>query len=141
MRIAKSMKLIVNPWEKLKLAGVKPENLAGLAGFSRPTYYRAKQKLNDLRQGKCPPSKRPKRINKPSWGESAKQHVLAIRRANPTYGKAKIYIILRRDHEIYLSESTVGRILTHLKKKGLISRSSSALRGRKTRQFHKQAQR
>ena len=132
---------IVKIWEKLKSAGVKAEALPELAGFSRATYYRAKQKLKDLSQGKRPPSKRPKRVNRPRWGESEKQHVLTIRRANPTYGKAKIYVILKRDHGLHLSESTVGRMLSHLKKKGLISRSPSALRSRKARQFHQHAKR
>lgn len=126
---------IVKVWDNLKAAGVHADKLAALAGFSRPTYYRAKHVLKNLAQGKRPPSKRPRRVNKPRWGESEKQQVLAIRRENPTYGKAKIAIILKRDNGLNLSESTVGRILAQLKKKGLITRSSSAMRGRKKRYF------
>ena len=62
--------------------------------ISRSTYFRRKKILSDLNKGIAPPSKRPKKINKPRWGESERQLVLCIRRENPTYGKAKIAVIL-----------------------------------------------
>ena len=63
------------------------------------------------------------------------QLVLAIRRANPTYGKDKIAVILKRDHGGTISASTVGRILRHLLNKGLIQKSLSAPRPKKKRNF------
>ena len=65
--------------------------------------------------------------------------MLQIRRANPTYGKEKIAIILKRDHGQTISQSTVGRILKCLKAKGLITRSISALRTKRKRVFKKHA--
>ena len=53
------------------------------------------------------------------------QLVLAIGRENPTYGKDKIAVILKRDHGGAISASTVGRILPHLLDKGLIQKSLS----------------
>lgn len=96
--------------------------------------------MKNLEKGVAPPSKKPKRLNKPKWGESQKQLVLQIRRENPTYGKEKIAIILKRDHGQTISQSTVGRILKFLKIKNLITRSPSALRTKRKRVFKKHAQ-
>ena len=90
-----------------------------------------------MEKGIVPPSKRPLKLNKPRWGESEKQLVLEIRRENPTYGKAKIAVIIKRDYEKQISESTVGRILSHLKEKGLIQKSLSAARSKRKRNFKK----
>jgi transposase InsO family protein len=90
-------------------------------------------------KGILPPSKRPKNLRKPQWGESEKQLVLRVRRENPTYGKEKIAIILNRDHGQTVSQSTVGRILKFLSLKGLIIKSPSALRTKQKRAFKKHA--
>lgn len=65
--------------------------------------------------------------------------VLKVRRENATYGKEKIATILKRDHGQTISESTVGRIITYLKEKGLITKSASALRTKRKRQFIRHA--
>ncbi len=65
---------------------------------------------------------------------------MRLRRENPTYGKAKISVIVKRDHSLTLSESTVGRILKYLMNKGLIQRSLSAPRQRRKRRFKGHAQ-
>jgi len=49
-----------------------------------------KKILQDLEKGIAPPSKRPKKVNKPRWGEAELQLVLRIRREDSTYGKEKI---------------------------------------------------
>lgn len=128
---------IVREWEKHKLAGTKADKIPSFLGYSRATYYRAKKILQDLNKGIIPPSKTRVRLNKPRWGESEKQRVLQLRRENPTYGKAKIAIILNRDFDLKISESTVGRILSILAKKKLITRSPSAIRSRKKRNYNK----
>ena len=130
----------VQRWEKLESEGVSLKLKQEIVGISRATYYLYKKILNDLNKGIAPPSKRPKRVNKPKWGEAEMQLVLRIRRENPTYGKEKIAIILKRDHEQTISESTVGRIIKYLKAKGLINRSPSALRTKRKRVFNKHAQ-
>lgn len=127
----------VRKWETLKAEGVSDEKCREFAGISRATYYRYKKTLKNLEEGHTPPSKRPKTLNKPRWGEAEKQLVLRLRRDNPTYGKEKIAIILLRDFGKKLSASTVGRILTHLFAKGLIVKSGSAPRRKRKRNFHK----
>lgn len=124
-------------WDKLKAEGVTDRTCYEITGISRATYFRHKKILTELHQGIFPPSKRPKRLNKPRWGESEKQKVLRIRRENPTYGKGKIAVILRRDQHLSLSESTVGRILKQLKAKGLIQTSPSSLPKKRRRNFTK----
>lgn len=129
----------VHQWEKLDSEGVSLELKQEIVGISRATYYRHRHILKQLEKGVAPPSKKPKKLNKPRWGESHKQLVLKIRRENPTYGKEKIAIILKRDHAQIISQSTVGRILTFLKEKGLITKSPSALRTKRKRTFKKHA--
>ena len=124
-------------WQKLKSEGVSDKTCQEIVGISRATYYRSKKRIDNLNKGIKPPSKRPHKINKPHWGESEKQLVLKIRRENPTYGKQKIAIILKRDHQLKMSESSVGRILTFLKQKGLVQKSLSAVRRKRKRCFQK----
>lgn len=129
----------VNKWKKLKSENVSNTLCEEMTGISRATYYRYKAHLAELTKGILPPSKKPKNLRKPLWGEAEKQLVLRIRRENPTYGKEKIAIILRRDHGQTMSESTVGRILKFLSLKGLIIKSPSALRTKRKRVFKKHA--
>jgi putative transposase len=124
-------------WEKLKFQDVPEKIIQEFVGISRASYYRSRKILKDLENGMAPPSKKPKNVNKPRWGEAEKQLVLKVRRENLTYGKEKIAIILKRDHGQTMSESTVGRILNHLKEKGLIQKSASALRTKRKRRFNK----
>ena len=131
MKISEPVKL----WEKLKEEGNSDAFCAEITGISRATFYRRRKVLKRLDEGIHPPSKRPLKLNKPKWGEAEKQLVLRIRRENPTYGKDKIGLILRRDHKLSISDSTVGRILNHLKEKGLVLKSMSAPRKRKKRIF------
>ena len=125
----------VKRWEKLKAAGSNDKIAQEFAGVSRATYFRYKRRLKDLAKGVLPPTKKPKTLQKPRWFESEKQLVLCIRRENPTYGKAKIAVILKRDFAIKISESTVGRILKFLQSKGLVLKSASALRVKRKRNF------
>lgn len=127
----------VRKWEKLKQAGVCDQTTQELSGLSRASYYRARKRLQSLAKGILPPSKKPKTLNKTTWGEAQRQLVLKLRRENPTYGKAKLAVILRRDHGQTISESTVGRILKNLMEKGLIQKSASALRMKRKRNFRK----
>lgn len=125
----------VRTWQRLKAENVSDPTCQEITGISRATYYRHKKILKDLDNGILPPSKRPRHVNQPRWGAPERDLVLRTRRDNPTYGKEKIAIILKRDHGLTLSQSTVGRILTHLKDKGLITKSPSALRTRRKRAF------
>ena len=88
----------VHRWEKLHSEGVSIKTAQEILGFSRATYYRMKNILKDLEKGISPPSKRPKKLNKPRWGEAELQLVLRMRREDSTYGKEKITYILKRDY-------------------------------------------
>ena len=129
----------VEKWQEAKENGGTQDFCKKYSGISRATYYRRKQILENLAQGITPPTKRPQKRNKPRWGEAEKQLILKIRRENPTYGKEKIAVILKRDHGQTLSKSTVGRIIKHLMEKGLIQKSPSALRTKRKRVFKKHA--
>ncbi len=63
------------------------------------------------------------------------QRVLSLRLENPTYGKAKIAVILKRDFGLQMSESTIGRILKFLMEKGLVLKSLSAPRQKRKKTF------
>jgi putative transposase len=128
---------IVSNWEKLKSEGVSDKVCQEFVGYSRSTYYNARNVLKDIDKGILPPSKKPKHVRKPTWGEAEMQLVLMIRRAEPSYGKEKIAWIINRDHGKTISESMVGRILKKLSEKGLVTKSPSALRPKKKRNFEK----
>ncbi|MDR0632000.1 MAG: hypothetical protein LBF54_02055 [Holosporaceae bacterium] len=108
--------------------------------ISRATYFRRRKIMKDLEKGIAPPSKRPKRVRQPLWESQYRDIILNIRRENPTYGKAKIAVILRRDHGFTGSESTVGRILKRLMERGLVTKSASAIRTKRKRIFKEHAQ-
>lgn len=126
-------------WPRCKAKGLSDADCADLCGFSRASYFRAKAMLALLAKGKAPPSKARKRQNRPKWGEAERQLVLSLRRQNPTYGKDKLAVIVKRDHGLTISTSTVGRILGDLKGRGLITRSASCPRSKRRRSYQTHA--
>jgi len=125
----------VERWNSLKNEWLSDAACARLAGFSRASYYRSCAALTKLQRGITLPSKARKRQNKPRWGEAEKQLILRLRRENPTYGQDKLAVILARDHDMTLSPRTVGRIISLLKKKGLITASPSRFFVKRRRHF------
>lgn len=63
-------------------------------------------------------SHRPHRVRRPTWSAAAAERLLALRRENPRWGKDKLVVLLQREN-YRLSTSMVGRILTHLKRRGV----------------------
>ena len=107
--------------EKLDLARKLLEEVSdeGLvfeaAGISRATYYRWSKRYRELGlEGLEAQSKRPERLRVPEWDDSLVARVLSLRIQYPLFGKDKIHILLKREHGITTSQSTVGRILTKL---------------------------
>ncbi len=86
-------------------------------------------------------SSRPKTLRKSAVSSDMRALVLTLRRAHPTYGKAKIHAILVRDHAITVSESTIGRILKALMEQGLIRKYAAARNTRRKQKFDKHAKR
>lgn len=123
----------VQQWELLHSKEISNKEKQEIVGISRATYYRKKLWL------RCPiyRSKRPKVVRQSRFGPDVYELIKKIRRENPTYGKAKIGVILRRDFEVDISESSTGRIM----KKIGFPKSRSALRCRRKRVFKGHAKR
>lgn len=89
-------------------------------GISRQSFYRWKRRydrwdLSTLEER----SRRPRRLRKPTWSRELSQTVLKLREQYPRWGKDKLVVLLRReDREV--STSMVGRILTDLKRRGVL---------------------
>ena len=129
-------------WELLKSKELKDAEISSITGISRSTYYRRKKgtRIYGIK-GLEYRSRRPHNKRQSKVPSSYKDMILMIRKENPTYGKAKIKVILQRDHKISLSESTVGRILKSFMGKGIV-RSYSAIRHKAhARRFQRHAQR
>src|SRR5216683_1901256 len=89
-------------------------------GVSRQTFYRWKQRFDrhDLRtlEGH---SHRPRRVRQPTWAPDLAERVLALRKQYPRWGKDKLVVLLRKE-KCAVSTSMVGRILAHLKQRGVL---------------------
>ena len=104
----------VNLWNDLRQEKTSIKLCQKITKISKSTYFRYKRKICVYKSDAQLPSKRPKNVNKPKWGAFEQEKIVQIRKQNPTYGKAKICVILRRDFGLAISESTVGRILSML---------------------------
>lgn len=125
----------IDEWEALTAENVSTKTKQQFVGISRATYFRYKKALKRIHKGIIPSTKRPKTFRRSEVSSSVKEKVLQIRRENPTYGKAKITVILKRDFGFCYSESTIGRIIKEYMEKGVITRSLSAPRKKKHRRF------
>jgi transposase len=90
-------------------------------GISRQTFYRWKrrydpQNLRTLEDG----SHRPHRRRHPTWTPEPVERVRRRREQYPRWGKDKLAVLLRREGG-RVSVSMVGRILTHLRQRGVLS--------------------
>jgi len=90
-------------------------------GISRQTFYRWKrrydpQNLRTLEAG----SHRPHRRRRPTWTSEQVEQVRRLREQYPRWGKDKLAVLLRREGW-RVSVSMVGRILTSLRKRGVLS--------------------
>jgi len=102
-------------------------------GISRATYYRWKRRYNPKNLKSLENrSKRPKNVRKPSWTLDLIEKVRELRERYPTWGKAKLRVLLKRKN-IKTSVSTVGRILKYLKRRGVLREPLRKIKSRKTR--------
>ena len=133
-------KKCLGDWDLLKKRGLPDAEIAKITGISRATYYRRKKALRVyglhaiLNQ-----SKRPHKFRCSEIPKATLDLVLLIRKNNPTYGKAKITIILQRDYNVKLSQSSVGRLIKLFVNKGLVPVSRSFVRKKRRRNFKKYA--
>lgn len=139
---AEERRKILGNWELLKKKGLSDKEIADITGISRAKYYRRKKALKIYGLfGLIDKSKRPKKTRQSEVPQGVIDMVLAIRLENPTYGKQKVWQILKRDHQIDQSESTVGRILRRLMDEGKIKKYTALTKIRKRRKFNSHAQR
>jgi transposase InsO family protein len=89
-------------------------------GIARSTYYRWAKRYDPQRLSVLENrSSAPRRVRRPTW---TPQHAAAVRQAReryPRWGKDKLAVVLRREG-IILSVSMIGRILTDLKRRGVL---------------------
>jgi transposase InsO family protein len=88
--------------------------------ISRQSFYRWKRRFDrhDLTtlEGR---SHRPRKVRHPTWTPALAERVLDLRKKYPHWGKDKLVVLLRREKRI-VSASMVGRILTQLKRRGVL---------------------
>jgi putative transposase len=102
-------------------------------GISRQTFYRWKRRYNPLNlqtlesRSSCPNRKR-----LPTWTTEQILAVKAIRERYPSWGKAKLQWLLRREGTL-LSVSRVGRILSYLRRKRALPVPTRPIMARKRR--------
>jgi transposase len=106
--------------------------------MERSSYYRyvsLEQKIGI--KGLTARSKRPKKLRESNIAKSAVDLIKKIRNENPTYGKAKFAVILKREHDIHISESSVGKVLKKLLEVRKILQSPSARSIKRKRVFRR----
>ncbi len=132
---------LFSDWELLKSRGVSITEISRVTGISRATYYRRKKlvQLYGLK-GFLSRSKRPHNVRQSKISKLVIDLVLKLRIGNPTYGKSKLAVILKKDHAVSISESSVGRILSSLIKAGKISKYTRSRYSKKRRKFKSHAQ-
>jgi putative transposase len=92
-------------------------------GISPDTFYHWKKRYDpkDLRtledQSHCP-----HHVRRPTWSPKMSEAVMQLREEYPRWGKEKLAVLLQRKG-MHISVSMVGRILKHLKDRGILKES------------------
>ena len=100
-------------WRLLMSRGLSASDAAKGVGVPRSTLYRWTQRLE-------PKSRRPHRPRARTWTSALVRAIEQLRADNPMWGKRKLVVLLRREG-VVVSASTVGRILSHLVGRGLVT--------------------
>jgi len=104
----------------LREAGWKVERACQMLEMPRATLYRWRKRWKEKgTRGLEECSRRPKRLRYVSWSIKLIEAVQELREQYPRWGKDKLGVMVGRE-DFHISASTVGRILTYLKKRGLI---------------------
>jgi putative transposase len=110
----------VSCFRSLRECGVSSIEASKIIGVSRATLYRWERRLEVQGIGGLEErSRRPRRTRKPTWSMDQMQAVLSLREQYPRWGKDKLVLLLRQSGW-QVSTSMVGRILTHLKDRGVL---------------------
>jgi IS30 family transposase len=136
----KERQKLLGDWEILKSRKVPDKEIARITNISRSTYYRRKKALQTFGiKGLKRKNTKPKTFRTSKIPVETINTILSIRKENPTYGKPKITVILQRDFNIKLSESSVGRVIKKLTIEGKITKSISSCKAKRRRKFTKHA--
>jgi transposase InsO family protein len=107
-------------WQALRETGMNADQASQKLGVTRASMYRWQKHLIERGlRGLEDRSRRPKRLRTVSWPPELIETVLELREHYPRWGKEKLCLLLGREGW-HTSESTVGRILGYLKKRGLL---------------------
>lgn len=106
-------------FDRLICEGCSEDTALQAINLSRATYYRLKARFqkNSL-AGLEYQSRKPHHIKQPQWSPEIETKVCEIRNKFRVWGKDKIAVILKREFNIKISISTVGRILSKLLENG-----------------------
>lgn len=107
-------------WQTLRETGLSAAQASRKLGVARSTVYRwqkrlCERNLRGLENDSC----RPRRLRTVSWSAELIETVLELREQYPRWGKEKLWVLLGREGW-QTSVSTVGRILSYLKQRGLL---------------------
>jgi transposase InsO family protein len=95
-------------------------------GIARSTFYRWQRRYDPTRLSLLENrSSRPQRCRRPTWTAAQAEAVRQARERHPRWGKDKLAVVLKRDGST-LSVSMVGRILTDLRRRGVLVEPKSA---------------
>lgn len=137
---AEKLKEKLEQCEALRRRKVPWDEIKKIVGICRSTYFRICKQVKLMGVvGFIKQSKKPKTFRKSAVPQRIIDLILQIRKENPIYGKAKITIILHRDHQVQISESTAGRMLNKLIQKGLVQRYMHAKGSKRKRDFKSHA--
>ena len=88
--------------------------------ISPQTFYRWRRRYHPRRLESLEDrSRRPRRVRQPTWSSELAQAVLELREQYPRWGKDKLQPLLR-DAGWSVSTSMVGRIISQLRKRGVL---------------------
>jgi len=98
-------------------------------GISRQCFYRWWRRYDPHNLATLEArSHRPHRLRRPTWSAQQAERVLALRRQYPRWGKDKLRRLLLKQG-LWLSVSMIGRILTDLKRRGVLVEAAPAAVG------------
>ena len=107
-------------WQALRDAGWSARRASMKLGVSRATLYRWQKRINERgTRGLEKSSRKPKRLRTVSRSVELIETVQELREQFPRWVKEKLCVLLGREG-FHTSMSTVGRILSYLRKRGLL---------------------
>ena len=110
---------LIRRLDGLRTKGLPVRDASAALGLCRATYDRWRRRAKGGLERLVPRSRRPHRPRRPTWPSALVEAVQCLREDWPMWGRAKLVVLLRAEG-FAVSESTVGRILSHLVARGVI---------------------